>query len=237
MVYHDDLRADARRALAVSVVAVLAFLTLAWFVFDGDGAQLDLQFAEHMTAWRVGLLTPVFRFLSFVGNTSTLFGVGAILLLVGMFRRAVRLEAFLVVALLLLVWGVSAALKLLFNRARPAAVLAISRETSHSFPSGHAMVSLCVLGFIAYLIASHLRYSRRGPALVALGMGTLLIGFSRLYLGVHFVSDVLGGYLAGIPLLAVAIVAHRAMVRQGGSHPSDESGERHAPGSAPDRAR
>jgi membrane-associated phospholipid phosphatase len=88
-------------------------------------------------------------------------------------------------------------LKHLFERARPDLFKVIS-AAGYSFPSGHAMVSLCFYGMVAYLVCRHIR---RLPAqIVVYGLAAALvstIGFSRIYLGVHYPSDVLGGFFAG----------------------------------------
>jgi undecaprenyl-diphosphatase len=90
-------------------------------------------------------------------------------------------------------WG----LKYLVGRTRPP-FLEVASATSPSFPSGHSMSSMVVYGFVAFVLTS--RGSRRQlgvAAAVALGLLILLIGFSRVFLSLHFASDVLGGFLVG----------------------------------------
>lgn len=98
-------------------------------------------------------------------------------------------------------------LKLFFRRARPDIFAAIP-QTGYSFPSGHAMVSLPFYGYLGY-VAGRFTATRR---MWFLWMGAALalvvaIGLSRIYLGVHFPSDVLAGFLAGAAWLTVCIVA------------------------------
>jgi len=100
------------------------------------------------------------------------------------------------------------ALKTLFARPRPTVVPPLAWTDSTSFPSGHAMNSLLVFGMLAY----HLwREFPRPPArLVFLAAAAFLvgaIGMSRLFLGVHYLTDVLGGYSAGTVWLAACIAA------------------------------
>ena len=89
-------------------------------------------------------------------------------------------------------------LKGLFARPRPFFEHPLLIETSYSFPSGHAMESLVVYGMLAYFAVLALE-SWRGRTAVVFGAAllVLLIGFSRMYLGVHYFSDVVAGYAAG----------------------------------------
>jgi len=93
-------------------------------------------------------------------------------------------------------------LKHLFERARPDAFKVVS-ESGYSFPSGHAMVSLCFYGMIAYIWGRKMPTTARRMMLYGMTAAMIMaVGFSRIYLGVHYPSDVLGGYAAGATWLA-----------------------------------
>lgn len=99
-------------------------------------------------------------------------------------------------------------LKTAIQRPRPPSATAlIELPASWSFPSGHAMSSLVCYGMLAYVLLRLGRSSRRSRAATVAGavMLVLAIGFSRLYLGVHYFSDVVGGYAAGLVWLIVCI--------------------------------
>jgi membrane-associated phospholipid phosphatase len=85
-------------------------------------------------------------------------------------------------------------LKAIFARARPE--LAYYSETSYSFPSGHSAVSAAFFGFLMYLVIRE-RLVPAGAAITVGILAILLIGMSRLVLDVHYVSDVVSGYLIG----------------------------------------
>jgi len=81
----------------------------------------------------------------------------------------------------------------LFQRDRPSLWESVSPETTFSFPSGHAMGSM-TLAMVAILLAWPTRW--RWPVLLAAGVFALLVAASRIYLGVHYPSDILGGWMA-----------------------------------------
>ena len=127
--------------------------------------------------------------------------------------RVGRLEASLVV-LSGLITIVNEALKIAVNRPRPSADLVsiFVNETGGSFPSGHAFFAVLVLGMLTYLAVTH----QTRPGLKAFTISVCLIlipwiGISRIYLGVHWVSDVIGGYVIGMLFLLGLIRLHGAL--------------------------
>jgi len=98
-------------------------------------------------------------------------------------------------------------LKLVIRRPRPPYAAAFLSHYSWSFPSGHAMASLIGYGMLAYVLGVLWIHRRRAQVSVVLGAALLImaIGLSRLYLGVHYFSDVVGGYAAGLLWLSACI--------------------------------
>jgi len=95
-------------------------------------------------------------------------------------------------------------LKFIFRRPRPE-VLRLIEETGYSFPSGHSMNSVIFYGFAAYLLVRYCRHRSKYLIAGIIGVLIVLIGLSRIYLGVHYASDVLGGLLIGTGWLILAI--------------------------------
>lgn len=93
-------------------------------------------------------------------------------------------------------------LKIFFHRARPSGE-ALTVASGFSMPSGHAMVSFAYYGFLALLLLDNCQGRWRYLIIAGFLLLELLIGFSRLYLNVHYTSDVLAGYGFGLLLLAV----------------------------------
>ncbi len=103
--------------------------------------------------------------------------------------------------------GVTALFKIVFHRTRPDLMLRAITEDSYSFPSGHATTAAFLFGYIGYLAFLRFRSTVSRVLIICLvAIGILLIDFSRLYLGVHFVSDVLAGNAIGLLGLFVTIV-------------------------------
>lgn len=107
------------------------------------------------------------------------------------------------------------ALKTYFGRARPDAFFDYSLPSSLSFPSGHAFGSVCFYGILAWLIASRVPDKR---AKIAIGVSAFVliffIGLSRIYLGVHYPSDVLAGYAAGLFWIGVVALTDIQLRKQ-----------------------
>jgi membrane-associated phospholipid phosphatase len=99
-------------------------------------------------------------------------------------------------------------LKALFARPRPYVEQPLLLETYYSFPSGHAMEAVVLYGMLAYLAVLALRTWRaRAAIIVGTSLLVLLIGFSRMYLGVHYPSDVVAGFAAGGVWLSICLMA------------------------------
>jgi undecaprenyl-diphosphatase len=106
-------------------------------------------------------------------------------------------------------------LKELFARPRPSFVDPLLLETGYSFPSGHAMMSLVTSGMLAYFAVLALQSWRARVAVIfGAALLALLIGFSRIYLGVHYFSDVVAGFAAGAIWLSILITGMEIIRRR-----------------------
>jgi undecaprenyl-diphosphatase len=122
-----------------------------------------------------------------------------------------RLEAILI-ATAGMITVLNYAFKAIIGRPRPSAQLVqiLAQETNNGFPSSHAFYTSICIGMLAYLLYAHSakRYQRMLTILLSIIL-ILLVGFSRVYLGVHWTSDVIGGYLFGSFFLVVLIYFYR----------------------------
>ena len=96
-------------------------------------------------------------------------------------------------------------LKNILQRPRPTEYRIIE-ETGYSFPSGHSMISMAFYGYIIYLIYNNIKNKYLKTALISiLSLLIVMIGISRIYLGVHYTSDVCAGFLVSISYLIIYI--------------------------------
>ena len=103
-------------------------------------------------------------------------------------------------------------LKNLIYRPRPLGALYL--ETDSSFPSGHATVAMALYGFILYTIWKHDKHALKKPFIIFLFVLIALIGISRLYLGVHYISDILAGYTVGFIWLFISAKLHKYLLHR-----------------------
>jgi undecaprenyl-diphosphatase len=100
--------------------------------------------------------------------------------------------------------------KISFERIRPEFDRVIE-ITGYSFPSGHAMISLAFFGMLSYLLVQNYTFlqSYKKILYIITGLFIFMVGFSRVYLGVHYPTDVFGGYLAGATWLLVCVLLYK----------------------------
>ena len=157
--------------------------------------QLDFSTINFMEQIRAPFLTIFFKAVTVMGEWSFVLGVLVLISLFFIIKKRFRYD--------LVLWPITAGglgtafvLKEIFHRGRP--VGALVAETSSSFPSAHAVISIAFYSFVFYLLARNTqRYFSRYLLIAALFLVPILLGFSRLYLGVHYLSDVLAGYAIG----------------------------------------
>jgi undecaprenyl-diphosphatase len=144
-----------------------------------------------------------------------------------------------VVGLLLAAGGaqlLNSLLKGEFQRVRPSPVLGMIPVQSFSFPSGHAMEAAAFYGFLAYLGWRLLQGGARAAYLAGLVFLVFAIGLSRLYLGVHYFTDVLAGYLAGFIWVDAVILGGHMLTRRRARQPDAPASPTADGSDAPDTA-
>ncbi len=207
-------------AVGIELLAGLALLTGSAWIFGWmaeDLAEGDTTVDDRLAAWlhehASSGWTTFFENVTRLGNVSTL-AVVVVLAAAVLWRKGWMADLQLLVLAAVGAEIITTGLKLGFQRDRPFFSDPLATEQTYSFPSGHASVSLAVYGTLGFIAARQLGNRRAQVAvLVAAAALILLIGFSRLYLGVHFLSDVVAGYSIGIAWVALCVVLLQLRLR------------------------
>lgn len=191
-------------ALTLGTIGVVAFLALGREVFDQDAATFDAgAFRWTRNLFGAGRQEWVEGF-TFLASRNFITVVGLLLISWFLFIRRHRWYSLLVPVVALGSITLNLVLKNFYNRPRP--LLPLVSASGLSFPSGHAMISASFYGLLIYLVQTHVR-----PPAWRWGLSTgllsliVLIGLTRIYLRVHYATDVLAGFMAGAIWLVVAI--------------------------------
>ena len=195
---------------AVAVVVVAAPFSYLTFEVLGEGplTRLDGRLADRLNAWAhhrpavLGLLEAV----SLLAKPITLWVVVA--LAVGWLWRQGRHRKCIFLVVTSLAGGlIDTLVKLAVDRPRPEVDHPVAMAFGKSFPSGHAMMATVVYGALVVAFWQNLAPRWRGRALVATVVLVVAVGTSRLFLGVHFLTDVVGGFLLGLAWLSASVAA------------------------------
>lgn len=164
----------------------------------------DQRFENLLLSVRSPFFLNVFGFITLFGNPLVVLGIAPVVGAFLWYSKIYRACAMGLAVTLIGAGSVGYIMKIMVGRMRPGGLIPSAIETSFSFPSGHATAAMALYGFIAYLL---FRLFPEKQILVMVATVVILgsIGFSRLYLGVHFPSDVLGGYILGGLWLLIGI--------------------------------
>lgn len=189
--------------LLLAGFSLWVFAQIAEEVLEAESYAFDTNILLTVRSWHSPLLDIAMLGITFIGDPLVLLII-CLILGAWLVRRKQKSEATTLAVAAIGAIGLNVLLKQLFSRDRPALWDRVVDVGQYSFPSGHAMVSMVIYGFIGYILAT--RYRRQ--QLWIIGLTTLLvtaIGFSRLYLGVHWPTDIIAGYAAGLVWLIACI--------------------------------
>jgi membrane-associated phospholipid phosphatase len=197
----------------LGVVLLYLFVLIADEVLGQETAALDTAAFELARRFSSPQMDVVARAISFMGSEAV--WILSVILL-GLFMWQRRWGA--AVMLILVSGGVQLLndiLKSTFHRARPVQMVGLIAAQQYSFPSGHAMVSVAFYFYLAYLCWRLVRGVWRFVLIAGLVVLVLLIGASRIYLEVHYLSDVIAGYVAGLVWADAVIIGSQLLVTRG----------------------
>ena len=201
--------------LGAAIGALVFFGWLADEVLEDDTRHFDEVTRAAVHQFASPVLTTIMRGFSFIGSTIAL-TIGSIVVVVRLAMRKLGLEAKLFALTMLGGALLNMTLKLAFKRTRPVPFFNLSTPETYSFPSGHSLMSACFFGALAALLTARIKRKRvRTIVWIVCTAMFLLIGLSRIYLGVHYTTDVIAGFTAAlIWILIIRFVEIRAKRRQ-----------------------
>jgi len=209
---HLPIKLSKPPLVIITILLALLLLTIFFIIALGPLHNLDRSIFLSVTGWRNLWLDQVMTFVTMLGG---LILGGIIFFLCLYFLKKRQWEYFL----LFIVAGIATyflkvVLKAAFDRPRPNLVVALVEEHSASFPSGHALFAFVFYGLIAWLIIQ--KKSSQNIKIIVILLAVVLIlavGISRVYLGVHWPSDVLAGYFVGGCSLYALLFAQKNLIK------------------------
>ena len=198
-----------RPGLGVAMAVMLGLGALAglWAAFTGVGpASLDAAVLDESVESRTGMLTAAAVAVTNLGSTVAMAGL-AVVAGGWLWFHGRRADAVLVVGAMSGAALVFRGLKELLDRPRPPLDGRLVHATNESLPSGHATMAIVVIGTLVVLAWSGRSPAGRAVMLAAAALWVGAVGLTRLYLGVHWFSDVVAGWLVGGAWLAVCVAA------------------------------
>lgn len=185
-------------------ICLITFLALAEDVFNKEMMKGDIIGYKIISTLLISdFVTPIAEFITNFGGTIFLI-ILTMTLFILIKNKKIGIS---IISNLLIIATLNQLLKRILQRPRPTEYRVIE-ETGYSFPSGHSMVSMAFYGYLIYLIYKYVKNKYiKWVSIILLSILICTIGISRIYLGVHYTSDVLGGFLISISYLIIYIGA------------------------------
>ena len=180
-------------------IIILLLSLWIFLIFRNKIIGLDNSFYLFLNSFENNELTTVVKIITYLGSSYVLI----FLAVISLFFIKKNEKYKLISINLVLSFLTNQLLKRVFRRSRPL-FKHLVKEKGFSFPSGHAMVSFCFYGLIIYYIhKSNLKYKKIYEVLLSIVI--IIIGLTRIYLGVHYFSDIVGGFVFGLLYLLLFI--------------------------------
>lgn len=197
--------AEALITIILFLTSLIAFLLIAKYVFLDQKEEFDTSAFNFIAVFESNSLTEAMALLSVIGNYQIMIVANILLTAYFLFIRKHRWYSIKIPSIALSSVLLMSVLKIIFNRPRPLVPL-MEPAVGLSFPSGHAMNSVTFFGLLIYFVYRRSLHPALKILIVTLLVLFILgIGFSRIYLRVHYASDVLAGFCMGVIWLTIAV--------------------------------
>lgn len=181
-------------------VCLVLFITVMVFVITKNKLYIDDMVYNVISKLRSNNMNEIVKVITNIGGTIV---IGIVTIISLFIFRNKKINICIILNLLGISILNNLVIKNIVGRDRPSGINIIT-ETGKSFPSGHSAVSMVVYGYLIYLIYNYVKNKKLKYILIGiLSILILVVGLTRIYLGVHYTSDVIGGYLLGISYLLI----------------------------------
>lgn len=183
--------------IVILSLMLILFNILGFMVKDSsEGILFDIGIIEYIHNNTSPIVLSIMKFISFIGSENFLIPVTAMAIAYFLVKRNYYISKLLLISTLG-TYTMNYLLKQIFQRTRPLEYFLVE-QGGLSFPSGHAMVTMTLYSTIAFLLAKKVQDKRKKTLIHIIGFVMIcLMGISRVYLGVHWPTDIIGGYLTG----------------------------------------
>lgn len=193
-----------------NMASLFLFVHLTENILEKEVIFYDQIISRFIYTFRTPLLTAIMKVITAIGDAPIALLLSVLVIIFLIIKK--HQNEFLILALSFITGGVvNFLLKMIFRLPRPQIAPLIIKD-DFTYPSGHAMNNLVFYGLLVFFVfrfTRHKKLSLMVGMLAALWIG--LIGFSRVYLGVHYPSDIIGGYLAGFWILLTALLVDKTI--------------------------
>lgn len=186
-----------KKSLITLIVLIILLVIDIVLLLTGYMSNIDSLIYEFIFSFNNSILTDIFKLISFIASTKMIVLYNIIIVIVMIIRKSNKLLLVPIASLISAI--VNNLIKVIVARERPG-INPLVIETTYSFPSGHSMISILFFGTLLYILnRDNYKYKRVFNIIIPIYI--LSVGISRIYLGVHYFSDCITGYLIALIIL------------------------------------
>ncbi len=191
-----------KKRISITSILLILFIAITVLIKTDVIVPFDDAIYKLVTFKMNDIITSIFKVFTFLGSTGFIIFLCVFFLVLSIILKK-KNAGLIIDGVVIISTIVNNVVKVIIRRARPT-VLALVTEKSFSFPSGHTMASTTMYGILLYLVLkSNMKKSYKVTLAIILGILPILVMLSRIYLGAHFASDVIGGYILSVAMLLI----------------------------------